>query len=45
MIVPNEKDGGKFHLNVCDYLNQYGEKIPASCSGYYENVFIDNFFF
>lgn len=32
-LVINYINGGKFYLNVCDYLNQYGEEIPKSCSG------------
>lgn len=35
MMVTNEKDGGYFYLNVCDYLNGYDEEIPSSCTGYY----------
>jgi hypothetical protein len=29
----NYETGGKFYLNVCDYLNQYDEEIPELCSG------------
>jgi len=32
-IVTNEKNGGYFYLNVCDYLKQYDEEIPTSCTG------------
>jgi len=32
-MVTNVKAGGRFYLNVCDYLNQYDEVIPTSCTG------------
>ncbi|VVC44230.1 Hypothetical protein CINCED_3A025444 [Cinara cedri] len=41
IIVPNEKSGGLFYLNVCSYLNQYNEKIPTSCTGKTSACYVD----
>ncbi|XP_050535949.1 cation-independent mannose-6-phosphate receptor isoform X3 [Daktulosphaira vitifoliae] len=30
-IIPNEKFGGNFYINVCDSLNTYDQKIPLKC--------------
>lgn len=49
-MVINIESGGKFYLNFCDYLNQYDEIIPTSCTGchinrfFFFNVSLLNFF-